>query len=727
MKSPDFIKALRDFRTQAYQLGASSGEHPEKRLEKLLAQARARGITDTTSLTNQFNLGKKARERSLDEKRDSEEPFVKGVSTLDIARNAEGEARSFGNNIHPNFIPNLTPAKSWTILIDETGAYFNDDLFYNPNLTHKDKKGKCAAVVIPLNSSLPGLVPGWHAVNQSYGNIKKTVQDLLNHPCGILGIPAESLNPRHGENWFSCIETLLDLILRMLPVDGETTLNIWVEQRGEATQKTEVLLEKTCQDCLHHFTETFPETASKIHMNPHIISKSGHRYNGYADVVAFLWGSGLKKLLRRTGWKNTCLLGTDPKLLRKALTWFNKKAPMTPEMWLELVRDTDFEVQNSLGSILLTKLGEETQQDAKAWQGFLELVQEHLYSKAIDLQLLHRQIAWLKRFTPDVSALTPYFQLLWQTTRLADANHVGDVEESEHFFTDFSKNCDLLRDEKIELVALAVLHMSTYFTNKFEFDLAEKALEPILDKTMHFPGAQYDAQALSSRGQARAFLGRNEEASADFSDAISSFEKLSDERVGRLDIHQTQAYRVISKMDTPGMPDSEVLADLESYLGSSLSDAVERLAVSCDTETKYDHHILLRYLAGSNREPEREAYLSHRADWKTAVGHPWELITFYRAILVGERDAELRDALLHEAYEKSLSGGITLKLIACVILGGQYYFDPTCREALERLTQEVLSSLPALGPDRTARLTAQLQTPQPPLFHAQSVLPFNFR
>ena len=80
---------------------------------------------------------------------------------------------------------------------------------------------------------------------------------------------------------------------------------------------------------------------------------------------------------------------------------------------------------------------------------------------------------------------------------------------------------------------------------------------------------------------------------------------------------------------------------------------------------------------------------------------------------------------LRKAYDIAKCGGLTLQVIAAVILGSIYFYDESVKQEFEKLVQYVRSSLPKLG-ERGKLLERQLRNIEP-LDFAKLVLPFNFR
>jgi len=144
--------------------------------------------------------------------------------------------------------------------------------------------------------------------------------------------------------------------------------------------------------------------------------------------------------------------------------------------------------------------------------------------------------------------------------------------------------------------------------------------------------------------------------------------------------------------------------------------------------SKYAHAILLRYLVTlPEDEPVRKTYLAHAADWKWSEdGHPWELIAFYRAILLGRTHADYT-RWLRRGYDLAKTGGPTLQLIACVIAAGLLAEGVLGADEYNAVVEQVLESLPALDEMRLATLRTQASSVIPPMEYAKKVLPFNFR
>ncbi len=390
---------------------------------------------------------------------------------------------------------------------------------------------------------------------------------------------------------------------------------------------------------------------------------------------------------------------------------------------------SDFESDNpnSLANALLRIQGQEAAADQTLWKEYLVHVQKHLYSKAIDMRKLGKQIAWLKAYMPDEESLLPRMRLLWLTTQLAQANHLGQIDMIAMYQKEFEELCTRIYPEDAPLTCWTALHIAVAYMNDFNFKTAYNVVKDWIGVDEAVPGRLYFGQVLSTVGQLNAFIGKLDAAVEAFNLAIDKFEMLTDPDEITGNVNQTYSYKVVAMMDSDTVPEN-MTAEMEKYLGRTLAEAADQFAVSDDPGEKYMHHVFLRYLVHVNTpelKPIIEKYLSHKDEWKTGYGHPWEMIAFYRGLLQTD---SARIACLEQAYNQvAQTNDGTLKVIACVILGGLYYYDSSRKEELTALTQKVIDTMPYLGEARVAALKNQLETPVEPLTIAKAVLPFNFR
>ena len=657
-------------------------------------------------------------------------PVLPDSVELESESCARGASLSIVN--HPNSILNLNPSKKWIVVSDETGSNFGNNAF-----AEKKGAGRYAFVLIPESAQLPRLKPGWHAVDEkNVQSILKVAENLRQSGCGVLGIPVRGLSPDNRQLWYACIETLLDITVRLLPIDGETHVELDVEQRGVAAADQNELLQKTVDDVMYHLSLVNPERASKIHLTARFIGKCDSPWNGYADLVAYSWGCGtaMQKLFAPFGWVGPCLIAEDDKVgaaFRRCLDLVHHGGALPVSDWNLLVANREAAAVGSLAGALLCTCGEEARKDSSLWREYLDYILTHLDSKAIRMSLLVPQLKWLKEFEPDSERLPPRLRLLWLTAQLAASNHHGGIRfgEVEHR-QEFSELMSTLKDEDAPLTCFAALHRAVELTDAFRFEEARELLQPWEREPIAVPGLRYHAQVLSSLGQHEAFLGNNDKALEYFDKALAAFARLSED--SQREIGNTLAYAVIAAMDanSPRLP---LLMAAYLYGGAytveGMVDKANQFAAvgEDDPDSKYAHAILLRYLVTlPEDDPVRQAYLSKSTEWKwSADGHPWELIALYRALLCA--DKSLRISYLKQAYSLADHGGPTLQIIATVILGALLAEDEAEAVAYAEKVESVVAQLPAIGPDRIIALREQVENPNPGLVFVAKVLPFNFR
>lgn len=636
---------------------------------------------------------------------------------------------------HPNSILNLEPARKWVIVADETGSQFDSEAFTSPQ-----QVGRYVFVLIPDYANISPLPLGWHAVDENLSSIVNAAESLKESKCGILGIPVRGLYQTNGNLWYSCVETLLDLTLRLLRVDGPTEIELNIERRGAADGSISSLFQKMLDDAQYHLSLVNPEKAKQVRLSGKIIAKDENPYNGYADLVSFSWGcgKGMRQVFSSYGWLGPCLIAEDPgviRVFRRCLELIHVGGELPVEDWNALVTCRQASAVGSLIGALLRAYGDEARQDAAKWRKYLDYVLAHLDSKAIRMSLLMPQISWLKEHEPDSENLPPRARLLWLTAQLAASNHRGGTTfGSVDYAKEFKDLSERLKDEDAPLVCFAALHLAVEKTDCYEFEAARDLLAPWENEPIAVPGLRYHAQVLSSLGQHSAFLGDNNKALDYFKRAMGAFARLSSD--WQRDFDQTCAYAVIAAMDA-NSPDLERLMSLYLYGGEwseeVMIDMAHQFAAVGEDEpdSKYAHAILLRYLVTLLADnPIRSTYLADSAKWKWSEdGHPWELIAFYRALLL-PNDDPARGDWLKRGYDLCLGGGPTLQAIAAVIGAARLGHDGFGKAEYLQKVDEVESLLPNIGAERIAALRAQAEptsTKRPPLEFMAKVLPFNFR
>lgn len=638
-----------------------------------------------------------------------------------------------GADAQRNSLLALPPSSSWTMLVDDTGETFTPG-----EKTHG--RGRMVAVFVPADVHLPSLPKGWHANDLSRaGNADEVVRVaglLAKSRCGIVGVSVEDLPvTTASDQWFCCLDELISLSLRLLPLDGETKILLRAEQHGGiSAEEGNPMLKKTIDDVLYRLKTAFPDRAAKIHLRGAFVTKSNPLI-GYADAAAYVWGSDKSALRTHTGWKGACFLeGNSSEAVRRGLDALRMEGAPSAADWNELLSLPEAQSETSLVAAFLGILGHEAKVNLETWRIYFNEARRHLDSKAIRMDLLGRQLRWLKQWMPDGEELPPRTRLMWLVSELAAANHSGrtNMHETKSFRSEFDGLVSRLQREDCPLCALANLHLAVSYTNAFEFGKTRYLLLPMCKWPIEGLGLRMEGRLLSSLGQHEAFAGNYREALPLFDKAISIFRDLSEGSAG--EISHTSSYAAVAAMDA-GTPDADERLAAYIWEGSFSEDKfateARRLATSAEPVEKYMHHVLLRRLVELPEDhPARMAYLAEKERWSVPdVGHPWELVEFYRALLLPageERLARLDDAFAIATGE----GGPTLQVISAVIMGSALCEGANAVvKAYEDLVSRCAENVPALGKARLAALRGQLDpaTRLSPLALAKAVLPFNFR
>ena len=465
---------------------------------------------------------------------------------------------------HPNSLPSLSPSPSWTVLIDETGFDFTPG-------SRESGRGRMVAVFVPEDTLLPDLPENWHAVELRakgrLGDVFDVAGRLLTSQCGVLGVSVKDMpaTTAHDQR-LSCLEYLLSLGFRLLPVDGPTQLRLRVEQWGAFAERYgKNVLEVLAEGILKRLSSAFPERARLISTSGKVVDKRANAWNGYADAAAFAWGSpNMTPFLSLSRWAGTCFLeGKSADALRRAMDAFRWDGLPAPADWTTLLATSGHDEANSIASAFLRAIGQEAQADPDVWRLFLDETRRHLDSKAIRMDVLGRQLRWLEEWKPDDARLPSRARLMWLVAELAAANHAGrvDLHGAKAFREEFDELSLRLFREDCPLCAHAHLHLAVSFTNAFEFEKARLLLLPMRKWSVAEPGLRMWGRLQSTLGQLEAFHGATEAALRFFDEAVRLFRDLSED--SELDVSQTLAYAATAAMDAR-TPDAD--ARLAAYL-----------------------------------------------------------------------------------------------------------------------------------------------------------------
>ncbi|MBK1645473.1 hypothetical protein CKO25_12630 [Thiocapsa imhoffii] len=653
--------------------------------------------------------------------------------------------------LHPRDLRAQAASAHWQLMIDETGSSFGPEA----SGLHVDDRqlGRFVGLLIPQpQAGLQPLPKGWHAVEQGeIDEIDRVIQAVLDAPVGVLGITMLQLPEAPGERWVFGVIRLIDLVLRLMPLDGPTALEVLIENRGSF--KGQAQWPAVAEQARLRLADAYPDRARAIELRIRIITKHDSPYNGYVDALAYI-ASGASEhsraCLNASGLPGTCLIDGDAETIARALEWMDRGRTLDGRDWTTLLAQPDAEQPSSLVNTLLERLGATACHDTALWRRYLDHVTGHFDSRNLDLKLLGRQVVWLERWMPVDQKLPPTLRLLWLTSNLARANHLGQTEQP--WVEEMRQLANRLMEEDARLVCRAELNLAVTATNRYDFEQAGEALRRwnptaassggkmrgLLRKLLgdsdaeetaspkSTAGLRYWGQVRSSLGQHRAFMGDPAGAVAFFDEALESFGALSDPESARRESRQTQTYRAIALMDDMACDGARVRAAVEAVTGP-MPQALERLAASIDHDDKYAHHLALRWLVHRPDADLARHYLDRRDDWSEAEGHPWPLIQLYRALLLHPDDpAAARERAVDGARlaEDGANGPVVHLIGACIRAVAVGWGEPW--EGNETVLRRLESDLP-LAHARIAHIRAALCKPLAPLDLLREVLPFNFR
>ncbi len=601
------------------------GLDARRRLEALGDGARRRGADAMSATLEGFicdypYLAPRARDK-----------VAGGAATRQRGREGKAAARGGGpltaviTRGPSHALSDLQPARAWTLLVDETGEFEG-----------ASQQGKLVGVLVPGDSPLVALPRGWHANTTSLNEIDRVVQCVLDAPVGVFGITADILSPALGDAWLASVLELVAWVCRLMPLDGPTKLNIDVEQRGEHHGRSswQVAIEALHRELL----QSNPARYRALTFDVRLVAKTEQPLNGYVDAIAFTWGSptpASKERLQRTGLVGRCLHSGQARSLRNAWDKLQKGVEVSGAEWAALVGDPDTRRPGSIAATLLGQLAQACRDTPALWERFLGEVRRHLDSKAVHLARVGAEVEWLEAAAPKEAVLPAPLQLVWLTAKVERENHLG-VAGSEHELALDALGVRLF-DELPTFVCQADLDRAVRATNRFDFEGATSRLRRWRDVRPAVPGLRHYGRVWSSFGQHAAFLGLYEEAESHFVKALEAFARLAEPAMARAERTQTASYRAIAAIDGGGSAET-VRPLLFDAVAPFMAADGPQLGSSTDPATKYAHHLLLRYLVHGYDPELADAYINNRDDWQIDDdGHPWPLISFYRALLLEER------------------------------------------------------------------------------------------
>jgi hypothetical protein len=622
--------------------------------------------------------------------------------------------------LHANDIRALQPAKHWALLLDETGSEFAE--------VHSTRAaGRLVGLLVPQGGPEPAIQPlakDWHAVACSDpAEIDAAVQQVLDAPCGVIGFPVTALPEVPGERWLDGIRAVVDWVVRVLPLAGDTRLKVVIEARPPYKSGRDLVL---ARDLKAQLARSWPDRARLVDIQVEFAGKGGHPLLPHVDALAFTWGSPTKtsaERLRRSGLLGSCLLNFSAAELTACWDAWDSPGGIAPAQWAKLVAQPEASQLQSVTHAILAALADACRQDLPRWTAYLQEASRHLFQGPVPLQPVAAMVRWLDGAKPSSAEIPPALQLVWRTAQLAQANHMGATEQA--WKQELFRLSQLLLEEAAPLCCHADLHLAVAATNRFDFEFARQLLSRWDGVPRAVPGLRLWGQWRSSIGQLHAFGGRPDTAQVAFAEALQAFALLSDTAVRDKELDQTLCYAAIAAIDDSSCDDAATAAALERWLGP-LESATLVLAGSGDGD-RYRQHALLRWLVRGSRPDFTALYLAQRGTWQVGDGHPWPLICLYRGMLLREHEpkAALDLALEAHAIASSPDQGPTVQLIGAVCRAvAVAWGEPWTKGEVE--VARLRGALPAAAA-RLDVLAGFLAAPAEPMALLAGALPFNFR
>jgi tetratricopeptide (TPR) repeat protein len=575
---------------------------------------------------------------------------------------------------HPNSIPNLPPSSGWRVIIDESGTHFDaqsveDDMATEPQV------GLLTALVIPDGVKLPQIDPGFHAVDKTSRQVDEVVAHILKAKVGVFGFSVNDPAARAG-NWIGHVESLVRWVLIQLPVKEDSLLRVdcRIEQRGkhESGQNLDVVAEILEGE----FKKLDPQRFGGLKLRLALTTKDEPQ-NGYADAIAFTWGSPSKESrqrLKATAWAGHCLLKPDKGAFERLLLALSHQAQLSPPQWYMLSEAATGTPNGGVIARMLDRLGASVQQQPPLWESFLDELRQKLRIKQFSLKTIAWALGWLERWKPAQNKFPPRMQLMLETANLATENHQGKINPAR-IQQSLSLSNRLLNEAPDEACE-AVLRVAVATTNNFEFDLLRPEIERWLQQPVGIAGLLNYGKLQSTLGQILAFTDQAKESLECFAAAISSFSRLSESGQALREVEQTTTYQLIAQMDAPDVDVQKLQDNLQLFLQTitrknSLLQISQAMGSAGDG-WRFPHHLWVRALVQfpEDLQKERAAYLGKEADWQSGDTHPWPLIQAYRGwMLQDEGKTENAAAYFDEAVAlcRGEDYGLTLRWMAEVL------------------------------------------------------------
>ena len=423
----------------------------------------------------------------------------------------------------------------------------------------------------------------------------------------------------------------------------------------------------------------------------------------------------------------------------KVRTWTGF-LPFTPALF-PLLRDMDTASPSGFADLLISfartsrdtplfkrilrQAVERAQREAPFRGAMLERFESCYEQKDRDIALLNRLTEpFFDAFPPRTFSNSPRMHLLRMLLEMQRANHNGDPEAVNLLVADYKVQRQRLLAIDRELCAYADLNLVVHDHDLFRFEEGLSTANSWIEDSL-FPALSLvnRGRMVSSRGQSYALLKRYEDADREFSEAISLFK--SEAEIYKKEIDQTRVYQCFNLLD---LEPSRAVDVMETILHNSLQAAGMNPANALGNP--YHEHLFLKVLwtLRHNLKQTIQDYLTHRADWPAVHDcHPYELILFYRTLLIFDHDRNAAQNLARntEALFERMSYGGTIGLIHSYIR--VVFKHMQIGVASDAEFKDELNIVEGYLPAARPRINLLRRAWEYPSLDVSSVLPFNYK
>lgn len=306
--------------------------------------------------------------------------------------------------------------------------------------------------------------------------------------------------------------------------------------------------------------------------------------------------------------------------------------------------------KNAKGTPLFKKLVRNAIVRAQAEQPFrdalLKRMEECLTAKNRDIVLLNQIVRpFLASFPVSVFEASPRLQYQRMLVEVQHFNHNGDPEAANTVTSQFERARRRLLEIDRGLCAELDLNRIVHYQDAFNFKGALRIADSwVSDSAFNGLPLLVRGKLMSSRGQVCAFLGNFTDAYEDFVKALSIFNKES--QLCKDEINQTSIYLALNVLEVD-------TASAIRYAEAALSCPLLQFAKesSLRRAVPYREHLFLKTVWKALHDDVMErgllcsivnAYAApvSMKDWNVEACHPYELIVFYRALLLTKVNLE---------------------------------------------------------------------------------------